>query len=239
MRAAALILVAATTAHAGLFGRDAVSARWTDAALPVNGDDAGWQDAPAFEDEGVSVQAMNDGTDVYFLITARTREVDDLIDGEAHQDLELRFYRADGKSPAWGARLPFSRRESLMHALRDPAGLDPQPELVLYDGASVSSAAWPSDMADRMAAVGRRPIWEIKVPLARLHVDAERTLPFDFVVAAPAGAARTRPEPTPEASKPEGKRGRHEPERAREAWAPGAATYGLRLRLARSPDETR
>src|ERR1019366_2094710 len=132
--------------------------RWTVRTVPVNGDDAEWKEDSAFEQDGLSILAMNDAASLYLLITAHARETRDLLSGESRQDLTLWFVGADGKTRRWGARIPFSHRAALTSALRDPAGLDPEPEFVHYQGAEVSTASLPGDVIDRLAAVGRRPV---------------------------------------------------------------------------------
>jgi hypothetical protein len=147
----------------------------------------------------------------------------------------------------WGARLPFSRRAALTNALRDPAGIDPEPEYLSFQGAEISSATLPSDVLDRLAAVGRRPIWEVKIPLKRLAPDAERAVAVDFVLNAPAGGAKRRSAPAPapkpaengdaEAGRGQGRRkgqAKAEPSRAEESvW--DALSYRLSVRLAPDP----
>ncbi len=235
--AAAGALALASAVHAGLFWRDKLISGWTPKPLAVDADDTDWNAATAYEQEGLSVQAMNDGTDLYLLVTGHTRETRDIVVGEAKQDLTLWFLSADGKTRRWGARLPFSRRESLATALRDPAGIDPVPELVHWDGTAVSSETWPSDMPDRLAATGRRPVWEIKVPLKRLELTPERAAAVDLAVAASASAVR-RPKPVDE---PGGEsRGRRKEKNAGPAPSydpPGAITLLMSLRLAPPPGQ--
>src|ERR1700733_10381282 len=104
--AAAVLLLAAAPARAGLFGRSKVVSRWTAAPVKIDGDDAEWDDSSAFEDEGLAFLARNDAGALYLLITAHTREARDELSGESHQDLALWFVAADGKTRRWGARLP-------------------------------------------------------------------------------------------------------------------------------------
>src|ERR1700686_4327016 len=141
--AAVVLAFAAGPARAGLFGRSKLVSRWTAAAVKIDGDDADWDDSAAFEDEGLGFLARNDASSLYLLITAHTREARDELSGESHQDLALWFVAADGKTRRWGARLPFTRRAPLTNALRDPAGLDPEPEQVGYRGAEISTGSLP------------------------------------------------------------------------------------------------
>lgn len=179
-------------ARAGLFGRSKVSARWAAKPMTVNGDDTDWDEASAFEQDGLSVLAMNDASALYLMITAHTRESRDQLSGESRQDVSLWFVGVDGKIRTWGARIPFSHRDALTAALRSPAGLDPEPEFLQFQGASISTASLPGDVLDRLSATGRRPVWELKIPLKRLAVGPERTVAFDFVVNAPLGGVKRR-----------------------------------------------
>jgi hypothetical protein len=241
-------LLAAGRARAGFFGRDKVASKWTPKPVKVDGDDSDWQESSAFEEDGLSVLARNDGSDLYLLITAHTREARDQLSGESHQDLSLWFVSADGKTRKWGARIPYSRRTPLSNALRDPAGVDPQPEQVAYEGTAVSSSAFPDDVEDRLAMSARRPVWEVKLPLKRLELNADGAVAVDFVVNAPPGGVRRAKADAPaeRAEAPtdgggdqsrRGKGGR----RGAEAGAHGeelvwnALSYSLSIRLARDP----
>jgi hypothetical protein len=245
--AAVALGLAAVPARATLFGRSKLVSRWTAAAVKIDGDDADWDDSAAFEDEGLSFLAKNDATSLYLLVTAHTREARDELSGESHQDLALWFVAADGKTRRWGARLPFSRRAPLTTALRDPAGLDPEPEQVRYQGTEISTAALPGDVVDRLAAVGRRPLWQWKIPLHLLEVSPEGAAAVDFVVAAPPGGAKRRAAPRPvvrpdspaeggeDAAQARG-RGKHGDASSRpEDLVWDAASFSLSIRLARDP----
>ena len=233
----AVLALAAAPARAGLFGRSKLVSRWTVKTVAVDGDDAEWDDASAFEEDGLSVLAKNDAQSLYLLVTAHTREARDQLSGESHQDAAFWFVGADGKTRDWGARIPFSHRAPLTGALRDPAGLDPEPELVRYQGTAVSTASLPGDVQDRLAAAGRRPIWELKIPLKRLAVNSENAVAVDFVLnAPPAGARRARAPESAERGE-RGERGgtaRHPDELV---W--NAQSYALSVRLASDPSRPR
>jgi hypothetical protein len=236
---AVLLAAGAVPARAGWFGRSKVASRWTPARIAVNGDDAEWADSSAFEEDGLAVMAMNDQESLYLLLTAHTREARDQLSGESHQDLTLWFVGADGKTREWGARLPFSHRAPLTPSLRDPAGLDPEPEFVHDEGAQVSSATLPGEIADHMAAQGRRPIWELKIPLRRLTVsgaDKERRVDVDLVLNAPPGGKRAH---AAQPARSEGSGGREGGERHPEELVWNAQSYNLRVRLAPDPSSPR
>lgn len=188
--AAAALAVAsvAAPARAWLFGRDKVASRWTASKLPVNGDDADWDASAAFETGGLAVEARNDAEDLYLVVTAHTRERRDQLTGEARQDLFVWFLGPDGRR-RWGALLPFSRRPALTSALESPDGADPAPELAL-GGPSLSTAAWPAAVPTRAAYAARRPVWELRVPLKSLTIDAKGGVRADVVVAENRGLAR-------------------------------------------------
>lgn len=229
---AAVLVFSVTTARAGLFGRSKLFSRWTAVKIAVNGDDSEWVDSSAFEEDGLAIFAMNDAESLYLLITAHTREARDQLSGESRQDLTLWFVGLDGKTREWGARIPFSHRAPLTSALRDPAGLDPEPELVRYQGAQISSDTLPGEVADRLAAAGRRPIWELKIPLKRVSISNEKAVDVDFVLNAPLGGAKRAAPPRIE--KGEDSQGHHPEELV---W--NAQSYSLSVRLAPDPSQPR
>lgn len=232
---AVLLGACALPARAGLFGRSRVVSQWTAASVAVNGDDSEWADSSAFEEDGLAVMAMNDAQSLYLLVTAHTREARDQLSGESHQDLTLWFLSADGKKREWGARIPFSHREPLTPALRDPAGLDPEPEFTHYDGTQISTDSLPGEIVDRLAAQGRRPIWELKIPLKRLSVSKERTVEVDFVLNAPPGGKRVQRQSSP--ARGEGREGRGESHPEELVW--NAQSYTLSVHLAPDPSQPR
>ncbi|MFI5360833.1 MAG: hypothetical protein ACHQ49_02590 [Elusimicrobiota bacterium] len=247
--AAALLLgLAAAPARGGIFGRSKLLSLWTAKSLAVEADDTGWDDSKAFDEDGFTVYAKNDGRDLYLLITGHTRESRDQLSGESHQDVSLWFVAADGKTRRWGARLPFSHRSPLTHALRDPAGVDPEPEEVEYAGAAISTGTMPDDVVDRLAAVGRRPLWEMKIPLKHLEIGPAGAVAVDFVVNAPVGGAKRRTVQSAPAAKNDdasdsaaasgggrgrGKRGDSGPHAEEYVW--DALSYSLSVRLAPDP----
>jgi hypothetical protein len=240
-------LAAPRAARAGFFGRSRLASLWAAAPVPVNGDDEDWSDKSSFEEDGFAVFAMNDAKDLYLLVTGHTRESRDQLSGESHQDLSLWFVAADGKTRRWGARIPFSHRSPLTSALRDRAGLDPEPEQLQYQGAEVSTSTLPGDVVDRLAAAGRRPIWELKIPLKRLEPSAEGAVAVDFVVSAPPGGAKRQAAPktarveSPTDGADSGPARGHGPKRGADSashpedlvW--DAQSYALSVRLAPDP----
>jgi hypothetical protein len=248
--AAVVLFLAAAPARAGLFGRSKFSSGWSVKTVDVNSDDSPWDEESAFEEDGLSVIAKNDANNLYLLVTAHTRESRDQLSGESHQDLALWFVAPDGKTRRWGARLPFSRRAPLTNALRDPAGLDPEPELVQYQGAEISSGSLPDDVADRLTAVGRRPVWELKIPLSRLEINRDGVVDMDFIINAPPGGPKRRAAPKAAArtdspadggadaapARGGGRGGKHgSAESHPEDLVWDASSYTLSLRLARDP----
>lgn len=195
LAAAALLVLAAASARAGMFGRSKMDSLWTEKSIPINGDEDGWDEKTAFEQDGLSVFARNDGTNLYLLITGHARETRDMLNGESRQDLALWFVAADGKTRRWGMRIPYTHRAPLTNALRDPAGLDPEPELINYLGAAISTATLPEDIIDRLTAVGRRPIWELEIPLKRVELNPDGALAMDFLISAPQGGPKHRAAP--------------------------------------------
>ena len=237
--ALAAALLGAAPALAGLFGRSKLVSRWTAVRLAVNGDDSEWADSSAFEEDGLTFMAMNDAQDLYLLVTAHTRDSRDQLSGESHQDLTLWFVGPDGKTRDWGMRIPYSHRAPLTNALRDPAGLDPEPEFVHYDGASISSDTLPGEIVDRLSSEGRRPIWEIKVPLKRLAVKGskDKSLDLDAVLNAPPGGGKRAAQPQPLRERAEGRDGRSDYHPEELVW--NAQSYSLSIRLAPDPAQPR
>ena len=226
-------LLIASPASAGLFGRDKVESRWLAAPILVNADDADWDTRYAFESDGFSVMARNDANDLYFLITAHTRDGREQLIGEARQNVALWAVAADGRTRTWGASLPFSHRSPLSDALRDPAGVDPQPEYAVPAGTSVSTDTWPADMTDRMGASARRPVWEIKIPRRRLVARPDGTYAFDLTVA---GGGPSRPAPIQSSTQDEtGRRHSTPPVRG----APEAVSLSVSVKPASPPEAGR
>lgn len=249
LAAAVLLALSAAPARAGLFfGRSKLVSRWTPESVAVDGDDAAWDDAYAYEDQGMSIMAKNDGANLYLLITGHTAETRDMLTGESHQDVALWFSSADGKTRRWGAFLPFSRRSPLTEALHDPAGLDPDPEEVLPQGIAVSTDSLPGDVVDRLAEVGRRPVWELKIPLKRIEPDRDGAVAVDLLVGAPPKGAKRRPAADAERSERPANGGEDSgPGRGRrrgqssggesrsDDWVWGSSSFSLSVRLARDP----
>ncbi|HXS99872.1 MAG TPA: hypothetical protein VN915_04310 [Elusimicrobiota bacterium] len=234
--ALAAVLLCAVPALAGFFGRSKLVSRWTAAKLSVNGDDADWADSSAFEEDGLAVMAMNDASDLYLIVTAHTRDARDQLGGESRQDLTLWFVKEDGKTRDWGARIPYGHRAPLTSSLRDPAGIDPEPELVHYDGAQISSGTLPGDIVDRLAEQGRRPIWELKVPLKRVAVISrkkEKSVDLDVVLNAPPGGGKRAAQPRPRSEDRDGREGRSDYHPEEQVW--NAQSYTLSIRLAPDP----
>ena len=252
LAAAAFLGLAAVPARAGLFGRSKLASHWTVKTLAVDGDDAEWDEEFAFEEDGLSVLAKNDGQSLYLLVTAHTSDARDQLSGVSRQDLAFWFVAADGKTRRWGARIPFSRRASVTTALHDPAGLDPEPEFVRYEGTAVSTDSLPGDVRDRLAAVGRRPIWELKIPLKRLEVDPEGAVAVDFVLSAPpagtkrrAASGASRSDAPADGGEQDSGRGRGRDKRGEaggshpEELVWNAQSYALSVRLAADPAQPR
>jgi len=215
----------------------------------VDGDDREWPDRGAFEDEGLSLQAMNDGSDVYLKVTSSTKEGRAQLTGAARQDATFWFYAGDGKTRSWGLRIPFSRMPPPQDDdLRDgpvfggTGGL--QPELLEVasvpssTGTVVSTAAWPTDVEFRLGYAGHRPVWELRMPLKRLTPDKDRRYPVDFVITGKSARLHSVPRPTP-APAPEavGRKGRDHahPDAHEEVGVPEPMAFILSLRLAEDP----
>ena len=116
--------------------------------------------------------------------------------------------------------------------LRDPAGVDPAPEYARVSGAIVSTAAWPAELANRLAISARRPVWELKIPLRRLTPRPDGTLAVDFTVTANGPIRRAPQAPSLE----QGRRGLRPPPAA---GAPEGVALFLSVRPAAPPEAGR
>ncbi|NNN06791.1 MAG: hypothetical protein HKL90_12905 [Elusimicrobia bacterium] len=234
-----LALAFVPAARAGFWGRDALDSAWTATPVKVDGDDGEWPQVGAFEDGGLGVQALNDKTKLYLKATSSTREGRAQLLGLTKQDVTFWFYQADGKTRSWGLRVPFSRltppdEDELRYGpvVSDPnSGLQPEflrLETVAGSSATVvSSSTWPSDMEFRMGFTGRRPVWEMSLPLSRLTPDAKGAYPLDFLITGKARKLAPRKLP-PGKTKP----GAPPPSPPGE---PEPVDFILSLRLARDP----
>ena len=172
-------MIVAATASAGLWGRGKVVSVWTTAAVTDAAATSGWTQGGSYEESGMGLRAFNDASRLTLLVSASARAGRDRLNGDARQDVELWFLLPDARKRGWGMRLPYSRGEE--------AG----PELLASSGTVVSSSTWPAELGFRMLHVGRRPVWEVLTPLARLSPDAGGAVAFDLVFI---GTGRTREE---------------------------------------------
>ena len=129
---------------------------WSEVSIPPEGETGEWPPEQSYEDAGMSFRALNDASVQILLISASAKEGRFRLTGEARQDIELWFLRADGKTRDWAVRWPYARDASA------------EPELLTFVGTAVSSSSLPTDLAFRRVASGRRPIWELKLPRSRL-----------------------------------------------------------------------
>ena len=168
MRAALLALILAGSASAALWGRGKVVSAWSAVPVPPEGEAGEWPADASYEQSGMCFRAFNDAAAQTLLVGASAREGRNRLNGEARQDVELWFLRADARTRDWGLRMPSSRGEGV------------PPELLASSGTAVSSAAWPAELGFRMVFAGRRPVWEIVVPRARLSPGKGGAVAFDL-----------------------------------------------------------
>ncbi|MDE2492022.1 MAG: hypothetical protein KGM24_14335 [Elusimicrobia bacterium] len=226
---AALVLAAASPrpARAFLWWRDRVTSAWTAAPVPVDADDSRWDDSLAYENEGLSLQARNDGKTLWLLLTARTEAGRSQLTGAARQDLTIWFMTARGKRPAWGVRLPLRRD-----------GPGASPEKVLPRGRFAPEVApLPEGFTSRRGAVGQRPIWEFCVPLSAVPIEKDGRVALDFAVTGRADVVFSR-RPLPEGARgARGGRGeRGEGGEAGEVGRGGVQTPPSRMNAAEAED---
>ncbi len=253
---AGLLLLAASAARAGFWGRDALTSSWAVTPPRADGDDSDWSESDGYEDDGLGVAAMNNGTDLYLKLTASTREGRAQLTGIARQDVALWFFAADGKTRAWGLRMPYSRmtppdEDELRYGPVVTAGAQSsrEPELLQTSGVPassgtvVSTAAWPTDMMFRLGFSGRRPVWHLRLPLARLTPDKKGVYPLDFLVTGKGTRLPAAPHPPPAAKEEGGRRGggAHGGESAprEDSGKLEPVEFNLTLRLTRDPALTR
>ncbi len=168
MRGVFLSLIMAGTVSAALWGRGKVVSSWSAVPIPPEGETGEWPADASYENAGMCLRAFNDEFSLTLLVSASTREGRNRLNGDARQDVELWFLRADARTRDWGMRIPYARGEGV------------QPELLSSSGTVVSSAAWPTELGFRMVHAGRRPIWEIVAPRSRMSPGRDGLLAFDL-----------------------------------------------------------
>lgn len=167
---AAALLVTSPPCRAFPFPRPVIKSVWSlEAAAP-------WDSAPEVEAAGLSFKAVNDSETLRVLISAIGRDGRNLLSGTFHQDLTIWFLKPDGKSRAWGLRMPYSRLEPgadfLVRADWRPGdetrAPGVAPEWVAPPGSTVSSAALPSEVRWLAFFSQRKPALELSVPFKSL-----------------------------------------------------------------------
>ncbi len=190
--AAALVLAAAVVpARAFLWWRSRLESRWAARPVAVDGDDSGWDDSAAYENSGLSLQAMNDGSSLWLLATARTETGREQLTGAARQDLTVWFLAPGGKTAQWGVLLPFREQ-----------GEDAEPSYAAAPGGGAGNL--PEGFSSKRAAIGRRPVWEMRLPLSSVTPDADGRLAVDFAVTGEAARRARRARPRRAESRAEG-----------------------------------
>jgi len=157
-----------------------------------------WPRGDALEEPGLAFRARNSPEDLYLRLAADGREGRMLLSGACRQDVTFWFLGPDRKTRVWGVRLAFSRlgppdisaARRFRHAGDAPPGPDLEPELVLAQGGSISTAPLPLDIEFRADLTGRDRFYELRVPFQRLFSTRAKSIPFDFV--ASSASAETR-----------------------------------------------
>lgn len=167
-----------------------VPSRWADKPKTLDASEKGWYGDDLFDDAGLNFRAMNDASQLYLLVMADGRDGRAVLSGAFRQDVTLWFCGAD-KKRAFGVRLPFSRLGPLDLAAVDeivslgsaPALPKVEPELVIPNGAEISTAALTSDIEVLAGLSGKNPLVELRLPLAKAAPAGAKRALFDFTTA--------------------------------------------------------
>lgn len=168
----------AAPVHAALWGRDRIE--------PVYGDKPAA--AEPFEEAGLEFQAANDDSYLYLTISAHEAGARRMLTGEAGSAVSLIFM--NGKKRDWGIRLRFGGPAPDGKA----AAALPVPEQLAFSTAGVSSAALNPGVRFSGDLAGRKPVYELAVPLSSLKTEKGRVM-FDFEASRPtqpSGPGRTK-----------------------------------------------
>jgi hypothetical protein len=161
--------------QAAIWGRARLPAPWNTSAIVVDGRISDWPAGETYDAEGLRFRALNNGENLYLSVSAHEAGAKALLTGEIRQDVTLWFL--DGKTRLWGLRLPFGALGVPAPGL--PAGAV-EPQFLKVDGTAVSTSSLPAEIEFGGETPGRIPIYELKVPLARLKA-AGGGIGLDFV----------------------------------------------------------
>lgn len=208
-----MLLSSTVPAHALLWWRDSISSVRPEKPPRIDGSDQDWNVFDEYESDGLSLRAMNDETNLYLLVEGRGKEGLAELSGQYQKDLTFWFVSTDTKKRMWGLRFPFSRHSGRGDADTRPAGPpgeQPMPDekvrplFVEMSGNDEVDAALASDIVFAATLSGRRSIFEMSLPIARLPLKGKRTVLLDIDRDAPSPAALRAAAPSQAHSRPGG-----------------------------------
>lgn len=170
-----MLLYCTCLSNAAIWGRGKVPAPRNQAPITVDGSISDWPPGETYDASGLRFRALNDGESLYLRVSAHEAGAKAILTGEIRQDVAL--WLLDGKTRAWGLRLPFGALGVPVQWM--PAGAV-KPELIKVDGTTVSTSALPANIEFSGETPGRVPIYELKIPLAMLKPD-DGKIRLDFV----------------------------------------------------------
>ena len=184
---AALLLIGASGADAALWGRSKIPSRFATGPVQLDGRGPAWTGADETEESGIGFRSVNDASNLYLLLTPEDGNGRSLLRGTFHQDVTVWFLGADGKSRAWGIRLPFAGADAPLD-LRErgsgPEALAVEPQFVAVDGIRVSTAPLSPEIEVKADLSDRDPIYGLRIPTQRLTVKGKTVL-IDLVSGEP------------------------------------------------------
>lgn len=176
-----LILVSSPVpSHAFLWWRDSVPCVRPQKTPTIDGSDEEWRDADEYESDGLSLRAMSDDVNLYLLVEGRGREGLAELSGQYRKDLTFWFVSEDKKNRIWGLRFPFSHLSIHDRGYESPDNAGIEPDYIEMRGPDEISTAMPSDIAFAAGLSGRRSLYELSVPLARIPLKGKRGVLLDI-----------------------------------------------------------
>lgn len=156
-----------------LFGRTKLKSAKASGGAALDGRGAAWQDAEPFADSGLALRALNDGSNLYLLLSAENREGRGLLHGVAGQEIALWFMEAGGKKRAWGIAF-------VPEAGAGPGPRELESRKVSVEGVRVATSPVPADIEVAFERSERDPSVGLRIPLSSLSVEGG-VVPADLV----------------------------------------------------------
>lgn len=196
----------AAPSRAFLWWRDKVPANWTDAPAPMDGADSKWSALEEYDGPGLEMRAMNDDSNLYLSVSSDRRDGRALLSGAFRQDITLWIVDRDGKTRAWGIRMPFSRLDQSDSAIfTDPKAIDDVPNVPILDPEKVavdsSTSTLPEGVRFQPGLSGKNPSYTFLIPLRLIGENGRKSIAFDFTASTMDPEIRKRIKYAPQVSK--------------------------------------